>query len=122
MIPGGRVNPRQMRAAMKRMGVEAEEIGDVEEVVIKTAAKEYVFPSAQVSALSVQGQKVWQIIGEPIVRPRASAAAAPPRPAIPDEDVKLVAERAGVSEDRARKALEESNGEPAEAIIKLMGG
>ena len=121
VIPGGRLNPRQMRAAMKRMGVESEEIGDVEEVVIRTATKDYVFPSAPVSAFSVQGQRIWQFVGEPIVRPRASAATAPSKLVIPDEDVKLVAERAGVSEQRARKALEECNGEPAEAIIKLMG-
>jgi len=36
------------------------------------------------------------------------------------EDIKLVAERAGVSEDEARQALDECGGEPAEAIIKLM--
>ncbi len=39
---------------------------------------------------------------------------------IPDEDVKLVAEKAGVSEEEARKALEDAGGEPAEAIIRLM--
>lgn len=122
MIPGGRANPRQMRAAMKRMGVETEEIGDVEEVVIRTPTKEYVFPSAQVSAITVQGQKIWQVVGEPVVKARSGAAAAPQELVIPDEDVKLVAERAGVSEAKARKALEESNGEPAEAIIRLMGG
>ncbi len=116
------MNPRQMRAAMKRAGIQSEEIGEVEEVVIRTPTKDYVFPSAQVSALSVQGQRIWQIVGEPIVRPRVSATAAPAKLVIPDEDVTLVAERAGVSEARARKALEECNGEPAEAIIKLMGG
>ena len=41
-------------------------------------------------------------------------------PAIPEEDVQLVAEKAGVSEAEARKALEECGGEPAEAIIRLM--
>ena len=116
------MNPRQMRAAMKRAGIETEEIGDVEEVVIRTVTKDYVFPSAQVSALFVQGQRIWQIIGEPVVRPRGSAAGASLKLVIPDEDVKLVAERAGVSEARARKALEECDGEPAEAIIKLMAG
>jgi len=41
-------------------------------------------------------------------------------PTIPEEDVQLVAEKAGVSEAEARKALEECGGEPAEAIIRLM--
>ena len=41
---------------------------------------------------------------------------------IPNEDIELVASQAGVSPDKAREALEECGGEPAEAIIKLMGG
>ena len=121
MIPGGRVNPRQMRQAMKRMGIEQEELNGVEEVIIKTADKEYVIRGAAVTAITAQGQKIWQVIGEPIVRPREGAAKKEEKPsAIPDEDVKLVAEKAGVSEAEALKALEECGGEPAEAIIRLM--
>lgn len=122
MIPGGRMNPRQMKQAMKRLGIEQEELDGVEEVIIRTADKEYVIRNAAVSAVTAQGQKIWQVIGEPIVRPRADAAKKPTEtaPAIPDEDVKLVAEKAGVTEEEARKALEECGGEPAEAIIRLM--
>ncbi|HKW43644.1 MAG TPA: nascent polypeptide-associated complex protein [Thermoplasmata archaeon] len=122
MVPGGRMNPRQMRQAMKRLGIEQEELDGVEEVVIRTADKEYVIRNANVTAMTAQGQKIWTVVGEPIVRDRADAK----RPSetkgvtIPEEDVKLVAEKAGVSEDEARKALEESGGEPAEAIIRLM--
>jgi len=113
MIPGGRVNPRQMRQAMKRMGIEQEELDGVEEVVIRTASKEYVIR---------EGQKIWTVVGEPIVRDRADAkkTEATKGPTIPEEDVKLVAEKTGVSEAEARKALEEADGEPAEAIIRLM--
>ncbi len=122
MIPGGRVNPRQMRQAMKRMGIEQEELEGVEEVLIRTADKEYVIRNAAVTAITAQGQKIWQVIGEPVVRDRADKKPAEPsKPsAIPDEDVKLVAEKAGVSEEEARKALEACGGEPAEAIIQLM--
>src|SRR5437899_11698286 len=122
MIPGGRVNPRQMRQAMKRMGIEQEELEGVEEVVIRTASKEYVIRDANVTAMTAQGQKIWTIVGEPIVRDRADAkkAEANQGPAIPEEDVQLVAEKAGGSEPEARKALEEGDGEPAEAIIRLV--
>lgn len=122
MIPGGRVNPRQMKQAMKRMGIEQEELDGVEEVIIRTADKEYVIRNPNVSAITAQGQKIWQVVGEPIVRPRADAAkkAQEKAPTIPEEDVKLVAEKAGVSEEEAREALEECGGEPAEAIIRLM--
>ena len=121
MIPGGRMNPKQMKQMMKRLGIEQEEIADVEEVVIRTATKEYVFTSAHVTMMTVQGQKTVQIVGEPLIRDRAGAKpAAPAKLTIPDEDVQLVAEKAGVSEAEARKALEAANGEPAEAIIRLM--
>ena len=122
MIPGGRANPRQMRQAMKRLGIEQEEIDGVEEVVIRTATKEFVIRDPNVTAMTAQGQKIWTVVGEPIVRDRADAKKSAPStaPAIPDEDVALVAEKAGVSDEEARKALEESGGEPAEAIIRLM--
>ena len=122
MIPGGRANPRQMRQAMKRLGIEQEQMDGVEEVVIRTATKEYVIRDANVTAMTAQGQKIWTVVGEPIVRDRVGAkkpeGAAPVT--IPEEDVKLVAEKAGVSEEDARKALEDASGEPAEAIIRLM--
>ena len=122
MVPGGRMNPRQMKQMMKRMGIESEEIDGVEEVVIRTATKEYIFTQAQVTMMTVQGQKTVQVVGEPLIRdrPGAKAAAAPAKLVIPDEDVALVAEKAGVSAAEARKALEAANGEPAEAIIRLM--
>src|SRR5205809_7938031 len=118
----GGVNPRQMRQAMKRLGIEQEELAGVEEVVIRTATKEYVIRDPNVTAMTAQGQKIWTVVGEPIVRDRADAkkTEGTTTPAIPDEDVKLVAEKAGVSEEDARKALEEAGGEPAEAIIRLM--
>ena len=118
MIPGGRVDPRQMKRMMKQMGIETEEIEGVEEVVIKTADKEYVFSDAQVTKMVVKGQATFQILGEPEERVRSSSG--PTKPSISTEDIKLVAEKAGVSEEEARKALEECDGEPAEAIIRLM--
>ena len=122
MIPGGRANPRQMRQAMKRLGIEQEQMDGVEEVVIRTATKEYVIRDANVTAMTAQGQKIWTVVGEPIVRDRVGAKKPEGSAAltIPEEDVKLVAEKAGVSEEDARKALEDAGGEPAEAIIRLM--
>lgn len=122
MIPGGRMNPRQMKQMMKRLGIQQEQIEGVEEVVIRTATKEYLFTNAEVTMMTVQGQKTVQVVGEPLIRDREGAkpSKAPEKVSIPEEDVRLVAEKAGVSEAEARKALEEAGGEPAEAIIRLM--
>jgi nascent polypeptide-associated complex subunit alpha len=120
MMPGGRMNPKQMKAMMKRMGISQEDIQDVEEVVIKTRTKEIVFKNAAVTSMTVQGQKTYQIVGTPQERVRKKEEAHAEESGIPDEDVKLVMSQTGCSAAEARKALQETDGAPAEAILKLM--
>jgi nascent polypeptide-associated complex subunit alpha len=112
MMPG-RINPRQLNQMMKRMGINVKNIDNVKKVIIQTDTKEYVFEDADVSIMEAQGQKTWQIIGEPTVRNLQEQTQ--------DNDVKLVMEQTGKSEDEARKALKETNGDIAEAILKLSG-
>lgn len=119
MMPGGRMNPKQMKAMMKRMGIDQEEIADVEEVVIRTRTKELVFKDASVMAVTVQGQKSYQIVGIPQERERKKEDR-PEEGGIPEQDIKLVMEQTGCTAKEARKALEETEGAPAEAILKLM--
>ena len=128
MMPGMRgVNPRQMQMAMKRMGIETTEMKDVEEVIIRTKDKDIIVLSPQVTVVAMKGQKTYQVAGEgEEVRERGSAGSpsalpAHPGPSVNQEDVELVAGQANVSEEEARDALIETGGEPAEAIIYLMG-
>jgi nascent polypeptide-associated complex subunit alpha len=120
MMPGmGRgVNPRQMKQAMKRMGISSEDIEGVEEVIIRTADKEYVIKDASVSCVVMQGQKTYQVVGDAEVRSRQ--AVIQEQPGIPEEDVKLVMSQTGVQKEKALQALKECDGEPAEAILKIM--
>ncbi len=126
MMPGMRgVNPRQMKQAMKRMGISTEELDNVEEIVIRTKDKEYVFKEASVSIMNVQGQKTFQIVGEPEERAITGASKKQERPApvttsIPEEDVQLVMDQTGCGRDKALQALKDTDGQPAEAIIKIM--
>jgi nascent polypeptide-associated complex subunit alpha len=128
MIPGGRMNPRQMQMMMKRLGMTTEEVEHVEEVVVRTATEEHVFERPEVTILTVQGVRTYQVVGEPKVRPLGSSApygaslSAPPAPppGPPEEDVKLVMEQSGVDRPTALLALQESDGQPAEAILKLL--
>jgi nascent polypeptide-associated complex subunit alpha len=120
MMPGmGRgVNPRQMKQAMKRMGISQEDMEGEEEVIIRTADKEYVIKDASVSAITMQGQKTYQVVGEAEVRPRQ--AVKEEGPGIPEEDVQLVMSQTGASKEKAVQALKECDGQPAEAILKIM--
>ena len=122
MMPGiGRgVNPRQMKQAMKRMGISQEEMQGVEEVVIRTADKEYVIKDAAVTCVTMQGQKTYQVVGEPEIRPRQVAKQEDP--GIPEEDIQLVMSQTGASKEKAVQALKECDGQPAEAILKIMSG
>ncbi len=109
MMPG---NQRQMKRMMKKMGMKTEEI-DATRVIIETSEKNLIFEDTQVVCIDVQGQKTYQIVGTP------KEEMAEGKVAIPEEDVKLVATHASVTEEEARAALEKVNGEPAEAIILL---
>ncbi len=117
MMPGmGRMNPRMMKKLQKQLQNSTEEI-DATEVIIRTKEKELYFSNPSVSAMNMMGQQSYQIVGEPQERSLSEEGSA-----IPQEDIELVASQAGVSNKDAKTALEECNGEPAEAIIKLMGG
>ena len=125
MMPGMRgVNPRQMKQAMKRMGITQEDLEGVEEVIIKAKGETYVFKKPEVQVTTMQGQKSFQIVGDhEIVKGEVEVSTEPAKPAgivIPEEDIELVASQANVSHEEAKSALEECSGEPAEAIIKLM--
>jgi len=124
------MNPRKMQQMMKQMGIDVDEL-DVEEVIIRTADEELYFSDAQVTKMDARGQETYQVVGSPDTRATgdgdASAIESGEGDAseddddggIPDDDVELVASRAGVPEDAAREALEANNGDLAAAISTL---
>ncbi|NMB79676.1 MAG: nascent polypeptide-associated complex protein [Methanomicrobiales archaeon] len=111
MLPGN-INPRQMKAMMKKLGMSVEQIEEVESIVIKTPKGNWVFDAGtEVTAMTMQGQTTYQIAGTPRFEENA--------PDIPKEDVTMVASQANVSEEKARAALVACKGDIAEAIMKL---
>ncbi len=113
MLPGN-INPRQMKAMMKKLGMNVEQIEDVQSIIIKTPKGDYIFDSADVQAMTMQGVTTYQIQGQPRFVEKA--------PDIPKEDVAMVASQASVSEEKARETLVATNGDIAEAIMKLSQG
>jgi nascent polypeptide-associated complex subunit alpha len=110
MFPG--MNPRDMRQAMKRLGIKQEGIA-AKEVIIRLDDKEIVISNPQVTKVNMMGQDTYQIVGEESERSLDST------PEISEDDIKTVAEQAGVSEEQAKAAIEESKGNLAEAILSL---
>ena len=113
MFPGlGRgINPRKMASMMKQMGIDINEIENVEEVIIRTPEKDIIFKDAQVSIMDARGMKTYQVVGTPQEVLREIK--------IPEEDVKLVMEQTKAAEGDARSALKETRGDIAAAILKL---
>jgi nascent polypeptide-associated complex subunit alpha len=149
MIPGGRMNPKMLQQMMKQLGITVEEIDDVQRVVIETPTRDIVFTKPSVSAMKAQGQTTYQVQGEPqvvpkgqapavkegivhrqpgetgagvVVSPKPAGEAATPTPLYSDEDVKMVMQATGVNREKARKALEDADGEVATAIVSLTEG
>lgn len=122
-----------MQMMMRRLGMTTEAVDDVDEVIVRTRDKEHVFKSPEVTILTVQGVRTYQVVGTPEIRPRSAATeggssgtasgspAAPAPPAgPPEEDVQLVMDQTGVSREEALDALESTQGAPAEAILQIL--
>ena len=109
-----RVNPREARRMMQRMGMNMNEVADVEQVIIKTNSKEITIEEPGVAILEMQGQKIFQVTGGKITEKTIER-----KMTLPEEDVRLVADQTGKSPEEARKALEESGGDLAKAILLL---
>ncbi|NYB52447.1 MAG: nascent polypeptide-associated complex protein [Methanobacteriaceae archaeon] len=116
MLPGAGMNPKQlkqMQRAMKQMGMDMKDVKGVMEVVIKFKNKELVINNPKVNVMNFMGQDTYQISGKAKERKIEAELV------IPDDDVDLVASQTGVTQEEARKALEDTNGDLAEAILRL---
>jgi len=109
-----RVNPREARRMMQRMGMSMGAMPDVEQVIFKTSTKEIIVENPDVAVMEMQGQKIFQVTGEKIVEKPVEKTVK-----IPEEDVQLVATQANVNPEQARAALEQTKGDLAQAILLL---
>ncbi len=106
---GGGMDPKKMQAMMKQLGIKQENIDSLR-VIIEKEDGRIVIDNPQVVRIEMQGNESWQITGE---------AREEIEEGIKQEDVQLVMDKTGKSEEEVRKVLEECNGEVAEAIVRL---
>ena len=116
-----RMNPREQRRMMQRMGMNMDTVPDVQQVVIRTSGKDIVIDEPQVAILQMQGQKIYQVIGGEVSEqtPSQRQTAKTAQPTFSEEDVRLVADQTGKSLEKAKEALEECEGDLAKAILLL---
>lgn len=116
MIPTAGMNPKQlkqMQRAMKQMGMDMKDVKGVTEVVIKFKDKELVIDKPTVNLMDFRGQQTYQITGKPVENKIDVEIK------IPDDDVELVVAQTGASNEQARETLKETEGDLAEAIMRL---
>ncbi len=101
------MDPRKMQQMMRQMGIQSKEI-PAKKVIIETDDGNLIINNPQITEINMQGNKSYQITGS--IAKEAS---------ISDEDVDMVVSQAGCSREKARSALEDSDGDIAGAILAL---
>ncbi len=107
MFPG--LDPKKMQAVMKQMGIAQEEI-DAKRVIIECEDKNIIISNPSVTKIKMQGQTNFQISGDVSEQEIEDSA---------EEDIRTIIEKTNCSEEDARKALDDANGDLAEAILSL---
>lgn len=111
------MSPRDLQKAMKRLGIKLEEVNAVKVTIELDTGEQLLVEDPQVMIMKAKGQPpMLYITGEIKKVEKKEEEEKPP---FTEEDVTLVAEQAGVSLEEARKALEETGGDIAEAILML---
>ena len=102
------LDPKKISSMMKQLGMKQEDI-PAERVIIETSEKNIIIENPQVAKIIMQGQESFQITGQVSEIEKG----------ISEQDIKQVMEKTKVSRDKAEKALKDSKGYLAEAILSL---
>ncbi len=107
---------------MQRMGMTMDSVGDVTQVIIKTASKDILIEQPEVAIMNMGGQKIFQVVGGMVSErapERSVQMSSQTKPVVSEQDAQLVADQTGKSLDDAKRALEECDGDLAKAILLL---
>jgi len=104
------INPKQMQAMMKQMGIKQEEIDASKVTIEKNDGGKIIINDPSIQKINMQGNVSFQISGD-ISEVTAELFS--------QDDVKTVMEKTGALKEDAIKALEDSDGDLAEAIMGL---
>ena len=111
MMRGG--GNREMRRMMDKMGLDMNELTNVQEVIIKTDKKEIIISKPSVTEMKAKDNSIFTVTSDSYEERELEV------PIFSDEDIQLVSMQAGVDEEKARVALEEAKGDLAKAILNL---
>lgn len=110
MMRGGN---REMRRMLDKMGLEMKDLGNIEEVIIKTETKELYLIKPQVVEMKGKDSTIFQVVATDIEEKERET------PSLKDEDIILVMQQANVNREKAIQALVDAKGDLAKAILNL---
>jgi nascent polypeptide-associated complex subunit alpha len=110
MMRGGN---REMRRMLDKMGLEMKDLGNIEEVIIKTETKELYLLKPQVVEMKGKDSTIFQVVATDIEEKQRDV------PVLKEEDITLVMQQANVSREKAIQALIDAKGDMAQAILNL---
>ena len=102
------MDPRQLQRMMQQMGIKTEKI-EANRVIIEKEDERIILHNPNVVKMEAQGETSFQITCDNVEV----------KPIIPVGDIALVMQQANVSKEQASSILEETDGDVAEAIMKL---
>lgn len=104
---------REMRRMLDKMGLEMKDLGNIEEVIIKTETKELYLIKPQVVEMKGKDSTIFQVVATDIEEKQREV------PSLREEDIILVMQQANVLRERAVQALIDAKGDMAQAILTL---
>lgn len=104
---------REMRRMLDKMGLEMKDLGNIEEVIIKTETKELFLIKPQVVEMKGKDSTIFQVVATDIEEKERET------PSLKDEDIILVMQQANVTREKAIQALVDAKGDLAKAILNL---
>lgn len=110
----GKINPKQMQAMMKQMGISQQEI-EASRVIIEKSDGRLIIENPSVTRVKMNGQESFQISGE--IKEESENEEVEEEKF--EEDIQTIAEQTGVSKELVAIELEKNNGDIAETIINL---
>ena len=104
---------RDMRRMLDKMGLNMQEMTNIEEVVIRTDSKEIFLIKPQVIEMKGKESTIFQIVAGDIEEKEREV------PTFSEEDIILVMQQSSSSREKAVLALTDTKGDIAQAILNL---
>lgn len=110
----GKINPKQMQAMMKQMGLSQVDI-PASRVIIEKEDGRIIIENPTVTQIKMSGQESFQITGD--IKEESKVEENEEEKF--EEDIETIVSQTGVSKELVALELEKNNGDIAETIISL---